>query len=242
MTLGYPTGGFCGMVLPPFVSLPPNYPRSGPQGSTRVLPNRSQQRLEIVTAVMTNAVDEEGGRSVDAAANAAEEIIAHPGGVTVFREILRERLELYPDGARVGEQVLRAEPILMLEDHVVHLPEAVPGSCCFGCVGGLERMRVDLAQGEVAIGEAEVVAERRLQRLHDGIRRAAERAFVVAVLHHGDARGLGADDMIPFADGHREPRRRHQHAHNDAPTACSCICSSAARMPSAPRLTPIGDT
>jgi len=44
---------------------------------------------------MTNAVDEKGRGSVDAAANAAEEILAHSGRVAVFRKILRKRLELY---------------------------------------------------------------------------------------------------------------------------------------------------
>src|SRR5947208_3489643 len=170
---------------------------------------------------MTNAVDEKGRGSVDAAANAAEEILAHSGGVAVFRKILRKRLELYPYRARVGQQVLGAEPILMVEDHVVHLPEAVLRSCCYGRLGGLERMRVDLAQREVSVGEAKVVAERLLQRLHDGMRRAAERALVVAVLDEGDGRGLRADDMISVADWHCEPRRRHQHAHNDTPTGCS---------------------
>ena len=45
---------------------------------------------------MTNAVDEKGRGSIDAAANAAEEILAHSEGVAVFHKILRKRLELYP--------------------------------------------------------------------------------------------------------------------------------------------------
>ena len=106
---------------------------------------------------------------------------------------------LVSERARVGKQVLRAQPPLVLEQHVVHLPEPVLGTGRLGGLGGLVRMRVDLTQWKVSVGEPEIVAECLLQRLRDGMSRAAVRALVVAVLDDEATSGPAARDSTSVA-------------------------------------------
>jgi hypothetical protein len=200
-------------VLPPFLSLPKTIPRAHRQGQLRGTAEPPPQRPQIVTAVVTDAVHEERRRAVHAAANGAEEVLPHVRGVPVLRKVRRERLELQPERTRRREQVLRGQPVLMLEEHVVHLPKAALGTRRLGGLGGLERVQVDPTQREVAKGEPKIVAQRLLQPLHDRICRTAVRALEVAVLDDRDGRRLGAADMVPIADRDGEPWRRHQRAH-----------------------------
>ena len=92
----------------------------------------------------------------------------------------------------------------------------------------------------MAIREPQIVAED-LSNLHDGrMRGSAVGALEVPVLDERDARGLGTEDVVALADRDREPRGMEGRA--QTVTFDGFIVSSAARIPSAPGLTPMGDT
>ena len=74
----------------------------------------------------------------------------------------------------------------------------------------------------------------------DRMRRAAERALVVAVLDERHRRRRRPQDVVALADRDGQSWALEVDAH--AGTGAAGIDSSAARMPSAPGLTPIGET
>src|SRR4051812_10317152 len=95
-------------------------------------------------------------------------------------------------------------------------------------------MRMDLRKRKMAEYETETIAQLIAQLLDDRMRRAAMRTLVISVLDQGRDRSV-AEQMIAVVDRWREL------AHDVLP-ACSGNDSKAVRMPSAPGLTPIGDT
>jgi len=172
------------------------------------------------------------------AAHAAHEVPAAPSRVGAVGELAREPLDVEPEGVGVRDEILVAQRVLVLEEPVVHLPEPALGA---GGLGGLRRqlgVRMHVRQGEVAIDEAQALAHPPAHLVHDRMRRAAVGTLVVAVLQQRDGCRHGAADVIALrGDGQHE--LRHVRAHGRWPPP---IASSALRMPSAPGLTPIGET
>ena len=194
-----------------------------------------QQRVEVVRVVVSHAVDEEPWSPVDAAADAAHEVLADALGVDVLVELAFEPLGVEPEAVGVGEQALSVQPLLVLIQKVVHRPEPVLRGCRLRSLRGLRGVRMCRRDREVAKDEAKLVSHRFLYLLDDRIRGAAVGAFVVAVLEerHGCVR-RSLNMVASLCHGQRErgfPGRSHEGS-----------SSSARRIPSAPGLTPTGDT
>ena len=108
---------------------------------------------------------------------------------------------------------------------------------------------MDLREREMPEGEAEIAPVRAHEHHGDPVCRTAIGTFVVAVLEEGDRGRLVSENVVPCArDGKGESRRVEEELGHGAEVAAatrvgSCWSdSSASRMPSAPGLTPIGDT
>jgi hypothetical protein len=99
---------------------------------------------------------------------------------------------------------------------------------------------VGLGQREVPEREQHVVLEELDELFHDRMGQSAERALVVAVLDEGDLRRERPDRVIFGAD--RSGKARAVEKSAQVGTAWRERDSSAVRIPSAPGLTPIGDT
>src|SRR6185295_466189 len=87
----------------------------------------------------------------------------------------------------------------MFEQHVVHLPEEALRAGGLDGLGGERRVRMHADDGEVAEADDELIAERPLERPHDGIRLPAERALEVAELDELQRRVEVAAQMVGFA-------------------------------------------
>src|SRR5688572_20266365 len=101
-------------------------------------------------AVVSLTVDEEGRRSVDAAPNAAPEVVADLFCINALLELPRDAVGVETKLAGISDQVGVLECVLVLEDHVVHLPVLPLRSSGFGDLGGMVRVRVRLLEREVS--------------------------------------------------------------------------------------------
>lgn len=180
---------------------------------------------------MALAVYEEGGGAVYSASYSGHEVVLDSvgdgGGFQGFDQVYGVQAEV----VGVGGQVAVFESFLVFEDVVVHLPELalVGGELSGG--GGVEGVGMDFGDWEVAEDESYLSAQLRQDFLDDGMGHAAVGALVVAVLHQGDL-GFGVSgDVVCCADAFYE----FAHELDTKP-------SRAARMPSAPGLTPMGET
>ena len=130
---------------------------------------------------MPDAVDEKSRRAVYAAAYAAHEIATHLVAVL-------GRLKSVPQGGfgkpeLLGDQENRrdAQPALVLNEHVTHIPEQ---SCRSGELGGFRSdlgVRMHFSQREMTKNESPASAEGQLDLIDDRICQPAMRAFIVAV-------------------------------------------------------------
>ncbi len=130
---------------------------------------------------MPDAVDEETGRSVDAAVNAA-----HPVFLDSFDDLARldggaEFDEVKPELLRPDGQNSRLKISLVFINQVVHLPEFSLQRGGFRRLGGHERIGMRLRQGKVSEDEAQFFAERLLDLFDDRIGGAAVGALVITV-------------------------------------------------------------
>jgi hypothetical protein len=150
-----------------------------------------------------------------------------------------ESLEVEIEGARVPDQVSQAKAILVCELQIVHLPEPALRTGCLGRFGRLVGMRVDLRQRKVAIREPQVVPHDLPNLFEDRMSCAAKRALVVAVLDECYWSRRRPQYVIPLTDRYGQSWTFENDGH--AGTEAAAIDSSAARIPSAPGLTPIGD-
>src|SRR3954471_21028494 len=83
---------------------------------------------------MAKPVDEECGRAVHTAANAAHEIFPHAGGVELLLHLTVETLEVEGKLLRVSLQIVIAQVPLILVQQVMHLPKS---ALCCRRLGGL---------------------------------------------------------------------------------------------------------
>src|SRR6266852_2652655 len=73
-----------------------------------------QERVEVVAAFVPAAVDEERRRTVDTAADAAEEVFADPRRVYPREQLAREARQVQADSRGVNLQILVLERVLVL--------------------------------------------------------------------------------------------------------------------------------
>src|SRR6476660_5159676 len=159
---------------------------------------RSQQRLEVVGVVVAHPVDEEGGRPVHTAADAAEEILVDPVRMNMLRELLLEQVEIELERTSVGTEVVDLQMLLVLVELVVHLPEPVLGSGGLGRLRRVLGMRMRGSDREVAEREPELLSHPFLDLLDDRVGLPAVGTLIVAVLHEGHRRIRRTLDVIPL--------------------------------------------
>lgn len=120
--------------------------------------------------------------------------------------------EVEPQLGGVQHEVVVGQTVLVLEEQLVHLPEA---SLAMGCLGGMccqFGMGVDLER-EVPHHVAQVVAEVGTQFVAHSTDPGAERALVVHELHQGQGRILPPDHVVAVRiDGRRERGRQRRVA------------------------------
>src|SRR5258706_5873714 len=202
----------------------------------RGLGDRGQQRCRLPRTVVSHFVDEQGRRAVDAAAHAAQEILADARRVRARDEILAESREIEREGLGVREQAVVVQRRLVLEQQIVHRPEAVLRACRLGRFGGALGVRVHVAQWKVAIHETQLVARGAADVFDHRMRGAAVRTFEVAVFDHRHGRIHRAADVVAHVYRLRESRQLSCHAclpPFDAPPieAPSAVCGKRKRVP-----------
>src|SRR5690349_9364904 len=180
-----------------------------------------EERSEVVAPIVPHAVDEESGRSIDAALHAAHEVIPHFGAVRTGVERAAETVGIEAQLPGVFDQVVILERELPLEQPVVHLPERALRTGGLGRLGGVLGLGVDLRQREVAEDKPQPRAELLLHFLHDRVGVTAVRALEIAVLHHGERRILCPARVIPRAHRHGQVRAVFTPAHGPLPAAAA---------------------
>ena len=151
------------------------------------------------------------------------------------RQRLRGPPRVHTDTLGIRDEAHVVERTLVREQRLVHGPERVTLAGRLRHLGRVLRVWVRLRQREVAVHEPEAIAEPSADVLDDRKRGAAVRAFVVTILDERDWRVRRAGNVIVGPD------LDHALSHCDAPVGAGSA-SSAERMPSAPGLTPTGDT
>jgi hypothetical protein len=134
---------------------------------------------------MTHAVDEEGRRAVDAASHAAHKIFANALSIPSFGKLTRKPDSIEFELLSKSDEMPIIKRLLILEEKVMHLPEAalrsggLRGFCRAFCVGMYLRER------EMTVSETKAVAQHLLNLFDYFVRLAAMRALEVAVLNYG---------------------------------------------------------
>src|SRR6185295_17263952 len=118
-------------------------------------------------AVEASVVDEERGRAVDAAANAAREVCANALARRAGTERRFSGCEVQVDVSRVALEVDWAERLLIFEQGVVHLPELALEGGGLGEFGGASCIRVEFRKREIAEDETQAITQLRLNALDD---------------------------------------------------------------------------
>src|SRR5439155_9834188 len=185
-------------------------------------------------------VDEKGRGAVDAAGDTAPEVFPHSGLVHAPPELFPKACDIETQVARVFDEILAVQRELPLEQAVVHLPELALRSRSFGGLRRVLRVGVALAQREVAVHESQSATHPLLDRFDDGVRAPAVRALVVAVLDQRNRRICRTLDVVALPHGQRQRCRRIAPGH--AWVRSPATAARARRMPSAPGLTPTGET
>ena len=115
----------------------------------------------------------------------------------MFAQVVGEALDVEPKTLGVCDQVVRLERVLMVQQHVVQLPEGVLSGRRLGCLRCELRVRVDVAQRQVPPDVADV-AELLQQCAHEGLGLATVRTLEVAVFDDGDRRHARTAEVIPL--------------------------------------------
>src|SRR5437870_6440113 len=218
------SGGYmccCGATRerPMFSSGARSPPRSRPS-SLQGPPQRGGERFRIARLLVRAAIDEEPRGAAHAAPHAAQEVLAHARGVSVFDQLAHHPVGIDPELARVPHQVLVLERRLMLIQEIVHLPELALRGGGLGRLRGLGGVGVLFGQRKVPEHEADLGSELAQHALQLGVGGAAKRTLEVAVLDQGRACVRRSLDMVAGADGRGEQcswRRLHRLAGASGP-------------------------
>src|ERR1043166_2624538 len=217
----------------------------GPRGPLRPSPGRLRlvrdephQLLELVSAVVAAAVDEERRRAVHPADHSAPKVVPDLRGPAMGVEVAAEPVEIEPGTAGIALEVGPRETVLVLEDQVVHLPELSLRGARFGGFGGELCVGMQVREREVPESHPHQVARQLLELLEDRVGHAAVGALEVPVLDQGHRRSGRTPDVVVLVHRTGEPRLLiGSHG-----TSALDSSSSARRIPSAPGFTPTGET
>src|SRR2546425_667797 len=138
---------------------------------------------------MSYPVDEEGRGAAYPALPPAFGILVHPLRINMVLYLPLEALSIKSEDGSIVQQVLIVERILVLEQHVVHLPKLALGCGSFRCFRRMPDMRMHLRHGKMAKDKAQVWTQLPLDFFHDRKGKAAIGTFVVTVLNQCHRRG-----------------------------------------------------
>src|SRR2546428_13818602 len=132
---------------------------------------------------MASPVDEERRCPVDAAADAASEVVSHSAlELSIVKRLAQCRYgELQLFGK--SHEKLAVQVLLIFKQEIVHLPEFSAGAPELCGLGSGFGMRMNLAQRKIPENKAEPFPKMFLHTLDYRIRMPAMRAFVVSILH-----------------------------------------------------------
>src|SRR5579864_1005896 len=94
-------------------------------------------------------------------------ILTHPRRKNMVLQFPPEAFGIKSEGGSIVQQVLIVERILMLEQHLVHLPELALRSGSFRCLRSMPGMRMHLRHGKMAKDEAQIWTQLPLDFFHD---------------------------------------------------------------------------
>jgi hypothetical protein len=160
-----------------------------------------------------DTVDEQGrGATNLARGDPAFDVAAHTPEHGRSRSLAVKQRDVELELGCVSPEVLLLECLLAVEEQLMHVPEAMLEGGCLGCCRRGERVRMDLGEGKVAKGEADV-AKSPLDLLDFSKRLARVRALVVAVLED-HATTHGSPNVIDLLVERLD--RRLMHLRHDA--------------------------
>src|SRR5882724_1566975 len=122
----------------------------------------------------------------------------------------------------------------------MHLPELAVRSRRLSRLCGKLGMRMHRRERKIAKNKAQPIPKPFLEFFDDGIGLTAIRTFVIAVFHERDQGGCWTLNVIAFP--HRERQPGHPLCSHAVTSGLVESASRAARIPSAPGLTPTGET
>jgi len=94
--------------------------------------DRVDEILVVPRPLITPPVDEESGGAVDSASNTAHEVASDPLSHVSGADDFQKSVGLDPQLRRISNQIECTEPILVLEQEIVHFPELALISGGFG--------------------------------------------------------------------------------------------------------------
>src|SRR4029077_7814123 len=125
----------------------------------------------------------------------------------------------------------------------MHRPKASLFCSRFGGFSCMLSMRMNIRERKMPEGKTQVVPKSALNFSNDWLNFAANGAFVISVLQQRNWRVNRASQVITFRLRQFEVCSVDHFVSATAAVACLfCKSSSAERIPSAPGLTPIGET
>src|SRR5919106_3219923 len=145
------------------------------------LADESRERLDVVCILVATAVDEEAWSPGDAARVCAVDVIGDARRVPPGAEVVPKALEVETELVGVAFEIGQLECLLVADKEIVHWPERP--LCCggLGRLGRQLRLRVDVAQREVAPDVAQFGREVGEQLTDRRLRPAAVGALEVSV-------------------------------------------------------------
>src|SRR5438034_4709897 len=117
-----------------------------------------RQGHSVPGLVVADAVDIEGRCPVDPASHATHEVIVDPLVVGVLLELGLKWRQAQTDCRRMLEQVLERQPVLVLVETVMHLPEAVLIARSLRRFGGQFGVRMNRRYRKVTKDKAHLLA------------------------------------------------------------------------------------
>src|SRR5450755_2055275 len=172
--------------------------RRGCQPGSGLGGSRSRREgVDVVDAVVTPPVDEEGRRARDSALVGARDVLTDSSRVLAPAQFVGEAVGVEVELLGVAGEVPGRKLALVAEQSVVHLPELALGGGRLGCLGGQLSPRVDIVERKVSPDVAHVGAERGQQLADHLLGMPAVCAFEVSVLDQCHGRVIGPANMIP---------------------------------------------
>lgn len=116
---------------------------------------------------MPYAIDEQGGRTVDAIGDAAAEIFAHAILMGTTRQLRPKTLAVEREAVRIAMEIFGGERRLVLKEQIMHFPEAVLRARCLGRFSRQLGMRMASGTRVMAEYQADVILQALIKLLDD---------------------------------------------------------------------------